>query len=625
MTDALLLAFVFLIAGVISVPIATRLGLGSVLGYLLAGVIISPILSLLEVDIESIQHVAELGVVLMLFLVGLELKPQKLWELRAKLVGLGGGQVALSAVLIMALCMLLEQSWRMSLAIGLVMALSSTAIVIQTLTEKGLLKSDGGQSAFAVLLAQDIVVIPMLAFIPLLAAPELLTSLNAEQSSHQGEGVLAHLATWQVVVLNIAAIASVIFSGRFFVTPIFRYIALAQLRELFTVTALMFVVATTLLMSFVGLSPALGTFLAGVVLANSPYRHQLETDIAPFKALLLGLFFMTVGAGINFGLLFEQFFTILAMTLGLLVLKSLALLLLAKVFNISGSHKWLFALSLAQAGEFGFVLLAFTVANGVISQPIADQLLLVIALSMLLTPGLFILYERLVARSFTKPSKATTDQQALPDNNKIIIAGSGRMGAVIDRILRLANYHATVIDYSVERLAALERFGVKNFFGDATQPDLLHAAGIEEASLLIIAIDDPEQVSKLVKYTTAHYPHLHVIARAYDNKHVYDLWSFGCRDIIRENFDSSLRMGRSAFEALGFPRDKAERLIKIFDDYDSASMLAVADAHQVGVPFHENKAFIKRFRQFLEEQDPQQIEQMAKVKNEHNGPEQSNT
>ncbi|WP_421850192.1 cation:proton antiporter [Marinomonas sp.] len=608
MTDALLLTFVFLVAGVISVPIASRLGLGSVLGYLMAGIVISPILALLQVDIVSIQHFAELGVVMMLFLVGLELNPKKLWALKSKLLGLGGGQVALTAVFIMGLGMLLNQEWRTSLAIGLVLALSSTAIVIQTLTEKGLMKSDGGQSSFAVLLAQDIVVIPMLAFIPLLATPELIESLNHAAEISQGGShsvsLVDGLEAWETALITIGAIGIVILSGSFLVTPIFRFIAVAQLRELFIAAALMFVIGTTLLMSLVGLSPALGTFLAGVVLANSPYRHELESDIAPFKGLLLGLFFMTVGAGINFSLLFSHFLSILGLTIGLILLKATTLLILGRIFNIRGSNKWLFALGLAQAGEFGFVLLSFTVSNAVISQEVADILLLVVALSMLLTPMLFILYDRVIAPRYATDQTAGTHDE-LPDDNKIIIAGSGRMGSTIDNLLRLAGYHSTVIDFSVKRLRALQHFGVKNYFGDATRPDLLQAAGIDEASVLIIAIDDPEQITKLVKYVRENYPDLHVIARAFDNNHVYDLWASGCRDIIRENYDSSLRMGRSAFEALGISHHKAEQMIDVFNQHDKVSMVEVADAHQIGVPFHENKVFIARLKKYLEEKNPQ--------------------
>jgi monovalent cation:H+ antiporter-2, CPA2 family len=615
MTNALLLTFIFLVAGIISVPIAARLGLGSVLGYLLAGIVISPLLTLFDVDIASIQHFAELGVVLMLFLVGLELNPKKLWALKSKLFGLGGGQIALTALLIMAAGMLLEQEWRTSLAIGLVLALSSTAIVIQTLTEKGLMKSDGGQSSFAVLLAQDIVVIPMLALLPLLTIESLNHIPEALQSADHSDtlSLVARLEAWQTTLVTLGAIAIVILGGKFLVTPVFRFIAVAQLRELFTATALMFVIGTTLLMSLVGLSPALGAFLAGVVLANSPYRHELESDIAPFKGLLLGLFFMTVGAGINFTLLFSHFLFILALTIGLIMVKAAVLLLLGWIFNIRGSNKWLFALGLAQAGEFGFVLLSFTVSNKVISQDIADILLLVVALSMLLTPILFIIYDHIIAPRFATDQTTGQDNE-IPDDNKIIIAGSGRMGSTIDNLLRLANYHSTVIDFSVKRLEALERFGVKNYFGDATRPDLLQAAGIEEASLLIIAIDDPEQVTKLVKYAKEHYPDLHVIARAFDNNHVYDLWASGCRDIIRENYDSSLRMGRSAFEALGISHQKAEKMINVFNQHDKVSMVEVADAHQIGVPFHENKIFIARLKKYLEEKNPQLQKAMKDIK-----------
>ena len=310
MTDFLLLATIFLTAGVAAVPIASRLGLGSVLGYLIAGILISPVLSLLHVDVISIQHFAEFGVVMMLFLVGLELEPKMLWSMRAKLLGLGGGQVALTAALVMAASMAIGQPWSVSLAIGLVLSLSSTAIVLQTLNEKGLLKSDGGQSSFSVLLFQDIAVIPMLALVPLLAMPELMGAgesvvPHGSETGDHGEAMslVTGLNGWQTALVNIGAIGAVVLVGSYLTGPIFRFVAAEKLRELFTATALMIVVSIALLMSLVGLSPALGTFLAGVVLANSEYRHELESDIDPFKGLLLGVFFMSVGAGINFVLL----------------------------------------------------------------------------------------------------------------------------------------------------------------------------------------------------------------------------------------------------------------------------------------------------------------------------------
>jgi CPA2 family monovalent cation:H+ antiporter-2 len=410
----LLLAFTFLVAGVIAVPIASRLGLGSVLGYLIAGIAISPLLQALHVDVVSIQHFAEFGVVMMLFLVGLELEPQLLWSMRTRLLGLGGLQVGVTALAVMGIAMLLGHSWSIALAVGLTLSLSSTAIVLQTLNEKGLMRSDGGQSSFSVLLFQDIAVIPMLAFIPLLALPELTeiagaTAAQAGEADHGSMSIVESLNGWQRALVTAGAIAFVIVGGSYLTRPIFRFIAVARLRELFTATALLLVIGIALLMTVVGLSPALGTFLAGVVLANSEYRHELESDIDPFKGLLLGLFFITVGAAIRFDLLLASLGEVVAMTLGLIGLKAAVLYALSRVFNIGGSDRWLFTLGLAQAGEFGFVLLAFTVASSVIPTALADQLLLVVTLSMLLTPLLFIVYDKLIAPRFT----ATQSREAV--------------------------------------------------------------------------------------------------------------------------------------------------------------------------------------------------------------------
>lgn len=597
MTDFLLLAFVFLIAGVVAVPIASRLGLGSVLGYLIAGIVISPVLAWLHVDVIQIQHFAEFGVVMMLFLVGLELEPRRLWEMRAHLLGLGGGQVGLTALLVMGVAMVLGQPWSVSLAVGLVLALSSTAIVLQTLGEKGLMRSDGGQSSFSVLLFQDIAVIPMLALIPLLAMPELVEGLNhaAEDGDHGGGMSLVDgLPGWGVALVTVGAIAVVVGAGIYLVGPIFRFIAGANLRELFVATALMFVIGIALLMSLVGLSPALGTFLAGVVLANSEYRHELESDIDPFRGLLLGLFFMTVGAGINFALLFDDFALILALTLGLIVAKMAVLYVLSYVFKVGGADRWLFSLGLAQAGEFGFVLLSFTVTNAVIPGDLADRLLLVVALSMLLTPALFILYDRVVAPRFSEAEEREMD--AIDEASDIIIAGHGRVGGIVARMLRGAGLTPTVIDFSARQLEMLKKFDVQAYYGDATRPDLLHAAGIEHTKLLVIAIDDKHQITELVTYVKKHYPDVHVIARAVDRPHVYDLWWAGCRDIIRETYDSSLRMSRSAVEALGYSRDQADRVTEMFAEMDRSAMLIAAEHYDPAISILDNEAYIEGLR-----------------------------
>ena len=624
MTDFLLLAFIFLCAGVVSVPIASRLGLGSVLGYLIAGIVISPLLALLHVDVVSIQHFAEFGVVMMLFLVGLELEPKHLWSMRGQLLGLGGGQVMLTAAAIMAVAMIFGQAWTIALGIGFVVALSSTAIVLQTLNEKGLMKSSGGQSSFSVLLTQDIAVIPILALVPLLAMPDLMdsaafvadghgtTEIHATDTAQATE--LAHgdgatgddghgssmslvdgLNGWQTALVTLAAIAAVILGGNYLTRPIFHYIASAGLRELFVATALMLVVGIALLMSLVGLSPALGTFLAGVVLANSEYRHELESDIDPFRGLLLGLFFMTVGAGINFVLLFDNLWIVIAMTVGLMVIKGGILFALGTLFGLRGSDRWLLTLGLAQAGEFGFVLLSFTVASSVIPQSVADQLLLVIALSMLLTPALFILYDRVIAPRFT--GALSREEDDIEEKGTVIIAGFGRVGTVIDRMLQSAGYSTTVIDYSSDQIDNLRKFGARAYYGDATRPDLLAAAGIAEAKMLIISIDDQEKITQLAKYAVENYPNLHVMARARNRHHVYDLYAVGCRDIIRETYDASIRMGRSAFEALGVPKDAAQQMADAFDEMDRRAMIEVASAYIPGVAPTENPAYMDAVRE----------------------------
>lgn len=612
MEGFLILSFVFLIAGVIAVPIASRLGLGSVLGYLIAGIVIAPLLQSLGVDVISLQHFAEFGVVMMLFLVGLELEPRLLWQMKSRLLGLGGLQVGLTTAGVMAIAMLFDLAWTISLAIGLVFALSSTAIVLQTLNEKGLMKSDGGQSSFAVLLFQDIAVIPMLAFIPLLALPEMADIAHTVESAGHGAEAAgkAHgsginfvetLPAWQRTLVTFAAIAAVVIGGSYLTRPVFRFIAMAKLRELFTATALMIVIGIALLMTLVGLSPALGTFLAGVVLANSEYRHELESDIAPFKGLLLGLFFMTVGAGINFALLFDNLGIIVGLTIVLMALKAVVLLALSFIFKINGSDRWLFALGLAQAGEFGFVLLSFTTANNVIPTEIADQLLLIVALSMLLTPALFILYDRVIAPRYAAAQTRPPDE--IDGEGSIIIVGHGRFGGVVNRILMGAGFNTVVLDYSSAQLDVLRKFGFEVFFGDGTRPDLLHAGGIEEAKMLVVAIDEKDQATELVHWVKQNHPHIHIVVRAYDRNHVYELYAAGAGDIIRETFDSAVRAGRSALEALGYHAYDAERQVRGFVQGDRIALRKLAQVYDPDVPSHQNEAYVKLVKEISTAQE----------------------
>lgn len=601
MGEILLLAFLFLIAGVVAVPIASRLGLGSVLGYLIAGIVLSPLLARFHVNVVTIQHFAEFGVVMMLFIVGLELEPRMLWQMKSKLLGLGGLQVGVTGALVTGIAMALDQPWTVALAIGMVFALSSTAIVLQTLNEKGLMRSDGGQAGFSVLLFQDIAVIPMLAFLPLLAMPELVEAAAAAGGADDGHGaglsLVDGLSGGMRALVTVGAIAIVVVGGSYLTRPIFRFIAIANLRELFVATALALVVGIALLMTLVGLSPALGTFLAGVVLANSEYRHELESDIDPFKGLLLGLFFITVGAAIDFQLLFANLGSIVGLTLGVMVLKAAVLYGLTFLFGVRGSDRWLFTLGLAQAGEFGFVLLSFTVSNSVVPQALADQLLLVVALSMLLTPALFILYDKVIAPRFAGSQQQEAD--TIEETGDIIIAGHGRFGGVINRMLRSSGYKTVVLDHQSEHLERIRRFGVKVFFGDATRPDLLHAAGIEKARMLLVAIDDEEQSTHLVHHVTRNHPNVYVIARAVNRHHVYELYAAGCRDIIRDTFDGAVRAGRSALEALGLHPYDAERQARGFVRFDKWVIREVAPLYDPEVPAHENKAYVDKVKELL--------------------------
>ena len=613
MSGFLTLAFLILVAGIVAVPLASRFALGSVLGYLLAGMAISPILRGMNTDLEALQVFAEFGVVMMLFIIGLEMEPRRLWAMRGKLLGLGGGQVLLTTLVITGIALIDNLPWQTALAVGMVLALSSTAIIVQTLTEKNLMRSEGGEASFSVLLVQDVAVIPILALLPLLALPELFVGEAGHgDGSHGGLDLTATMPVWLAALARIAAVGAVIAIGIFAIRPLFRYIAAANLRELFTATALGVVIGIALLMSLVGLSPALGAFVAGVVLATSEYRHELESDIDPFKGLLLGLFFITVGAGIDFALAASRWQSVLLLASVVIVAKLAVLLTIGWLYGLRKQALWLFALSLPQAGEFAFVLIAFAVANAVFDSALADLLLLVVALTMLVTPLLFILYEKVIARSYDG-SFEERKADAIDEENPVIIAGRGRVGGIVDRMIQAAGFSTTVIDYDSAQLEIVRKFGFRTYFGDATRPDLLHSAGIDQARLLVVALDDREQIDRLVKYVIDTYPHVHVTARAVDRSHVYELWSYGCRDIIRETYDSALRMGRSAFEALGMDRQQATAARDAFEEMDRRFMPAVADLYDPDIPYHENEKLIAKVRELQDEWDPILSEQMRAI------------
>ena len=607
MESVLYQASIYLAAAVIAVPIAARLGLGSVLGYLAAGIIIGPVLGLVGAETKDLQHFAEFGVVMMLFLIGLELEPKALWDMRHRLLGLGGMQILLSAAALMGVAMAYGQPLGTSLAIGLTLSLSSTAIVLQTLAEKRLMQTTGGRSVFSVLLTQDIAVIPILAFLPLLAVtlPAKISqdgSIQLTKDSEHHDAALSlvdGLPAWGVTAVTIAAVGLVIFAGIYLARPVFRYIHAAHLREMYTALALLIVVGISFLMTLVGLSPALGAFLAGVVLASSEFRHELETDLMPFKGLLLGLFFITVGAGINFDLLYSNMPAIISMALLVILIKGGVLWTWGRAFKLKGRDQWLFALSLAQAGEFGFVLAAFSVNQGVIPEDVAETLLLVIALSMLITPLLFILYEVISRRMVSPDTQHVADK--IDADGPVIIAGIGRFGQIVNRLVKASGFETIVLDHDMKTIQLMRRFGSKGFFGDPTRSDVLRAAGIMEARVLVVALDDKEAAIKLVKTARKHRPDLHIVARAYDRTHTFRLYQAGANDIVREMFDSSLRAGRYVLENIGLSEFEASAAEKVFYAHDRESVKELALLWRPDIPVMENEPYIARAKELEKE------------------------
>ncbi|MEM9968046.1 MAG: cation:proton antiporter [Pseudomonadota bacterium] len=626
-------ATIYLAAAVIAVPIASRLGLGSVLGYLAAGILIGPIFGLVGSETKDLQHFAEFGVVMMLFLIGLELEPRALWDMRNKLLGLGGLQVVLSTLALMGIAMAYGQSWNVGLAIGATLALSSTAIVLQTLSEKNLMQTSGGRSIFSVLLTQDIAVIPILAFLPLLAISTVdsLVTGNAHSGAaadaaehgsgeeHHGAGAaeaafefIQNLPGWGVTLVTIGAVVSIIIVGIFFTRPVFRYIHLAHLREMYTALALLIVVGISFLMMLVGLSPALGAFLAGVVLASSEFRHELETDLEPFKGLLLGLFFITVGAGINFELLFADTVIIVGMAILVILVKGLILFALARAFKMVGRDQWLFSLGLAQAGEFGFVLVSFSVTTNVMPNDVAETLLLVIALSMLITPLLFILYD-IISKQMEESRIVEPDE--IDEQGPVIIAGVGRFGQIVNRLVTASGFRTVVLDHDPDTIGVMRRFGVKAFLGDPTRPDILRKAGLDQARVLMVALDEPKAALSLISYARKQRPDLHIVARAQDRAEVYKQFQAGANDIVREMFDSSLRAGRYVLENMGLTEYEAAEAQRMFYAHDRNTVRELAALWRPDVAAVDNKPYVERAKELqkdleteflnrLEEQTP---------------------
>jgi monovalent cation:proton antiporter-2 (CPA2) family protein len=569
-TEGLLFqAFIYLFAAVISVPVAKRLGLGSVLGYLLAGVAIGPyVLGLVGHGGGGVMHVAEFGVVMMLFLVGLELRPNLLWRLRGPILGTGGLQVILTTLAITVLALFAGMTIQQALAIGMIFSASSTAIALQTLSEKGLLTSKGGQTSFSVLLFQDIAVIPILAVLPLLAVSNNAGIRALNQNS--GE------PPWVRGLIVLGVVVAIVLGGRFLIRPVFRYLASIRLQEIFTAAGLLLIVGIALAMQKVGLSPALGTFLAGVVLAESEYRHELESDIGPFKGLLLGLFFISVGASIDLPLVKERPLLIAGLVFGLLLVKFLLLLLIGKITKLEKSQYFTFAFALAQGGEFAFVLISFAAQNQVLNEGMGNTLVATVALSMVVSPFLFTINEKLVQPRFSSQLPDREADEIDEKDNPVILAGFGRFGHIVGRVLNLKGVRTTVLDLDADQVALVRKLGLKVFYGDASRLELLRAAGADKAKLLVVAVGEEETSLLIIETAQKHFPNLKILARAFGRDHAYRLLEQGVENIFRETLGSSLDLSVAALRALGFRAYEAQRAARFFRDYDEQSVRALA-------------------------------------------------
>ncbi|MER2498581.1 glutathione-regulated potassium-efflux system protein KefB [Vibrio neptunius] len=589
--DFLQSCIIFLTAAVVAVPLAQRLGLGSVLGYLLAGIIIGPWGLGLISDVEAILHFAEFGVVLLLFLIGLELNPKKLLQMKGPILGLGGAQVVITTAVLASVTNLAGVNWQTSLVIGMGLALSSTAIALKVIEERGLAGSEAGQSGFAVLLFQDIAVIPMLAILPILAG------------NTAGD--------WLDAMWMLGGVIGLLVGGHFLLRPLFRYVVLSGVRELFTVAALLLVIGIALLMQHLGLSMALGTFLAGVLLAESEYRHELEIAIEPFKGLLLGLFFIAVGMAVNLGLLALEPWNVLMAVFGLVAVKAAILYFLARLAGSKPKARSKMAAILSQGGEFAFVIFTAASAEGLLAQEQTAFLLVVVSLSMVTTPLLLMAQSKWYARGLNDDAGALRTD-VVNREPRVIIAGFGRFGQIVGRLMYANKIRVTVLESDASQIQLLRKYGYKVFYGDATQLDLLRAAGADKAEAMVICTDSPDEIMKIIDLCQYHFPHLKLLARARSRVEAYQLLSHGVENYSRETFLGALDLGRQALTELGMHPYQAKRAEAHFRKLDNAMLKELLPQH------HEDKQLAmraKEARKELEEIFGREMEKDQQSKN----------
>jgi glutathione-regulated potassium-efflux system ancillary protein KefC len=573
---------IYLSAAVVAVPVFSRLGLGSVLGYLVAGICIGPWGLGFIGNVSDILHFAEIGVVLLLFLIGLELEPTKLWGMRRSILGAGGMQAVLTSGVIFLIAYLYGIQWEMALVIGLGLSLSSTAIALQTMNERRLLTAPVGRTGFSILLFQDISVIPILALISLLASDAV--------ASAQDQNDVSPLIMFSVMV-------AIFVVGRYALRHIFRFVASTRAPEIFTALSLLLVAGIATIMNWLGISMALGAFLAGVILADSEYRHALESDIQPFKGLLLGLFFISVGMSIDFGLLLEYPLLILAATVLLVLVKSIILYIISLIGRIPKSQRLLFTSLLSQSGEFGFVLFGFAVTVNAMGQEMADLLILVVAISMVITPLLLILNDRYIEPRYISTLDLPPMDDIEDENNPVILVGFGRFGQVVGRLLHANRIGTTVIDHDPDHIERVRRFGYKTYYGDVLRHDVMKSVGASNAQLIILATNGKETINQAVDIINKECPDIMIVARAYDRPHALELLDKGVEGVIRESFYSAVEMSKKSLDLLGFDRSRIDRMAETYIRHD------VDTLNEQLLNLHDEKAIIsiaKNAREQLE-------------------------
>ncbi|WP_167343125.1 monovalent cation:proton antiporter-2 (CPA2) family protein [Nonlabens sp. SY33080] len=595
MTGTLLFeAIVFLAGALICVSIAKRLGLSSVIGYLIAGVIIGPyVLGLIGEEGDDILHFAEFGVVVMLFLIGLEIEPKSFWNMRKSILGMGGIQVTATLVLTYLLFTILGYEWQVALVIAMAVSLSSTAIALQTIKEKGLMETTFGISSFSILLFQDIIVIVMLGALPLLSSQD---PSNVSSNGHEAT-LIENLPIGLQTLVILASVVVIVLVGRYLIVPILRKVSKTGVRELLIAAAFLIVFSISYLMEFVGLSPALGAFLGGVVLSTSEFKHELESTLEPFKNLLLGLFFMAVGASINFIVIAESPFTIGGLLVLIITLKAAVLYITGRVFKLKLDQKLLLTLSLAQVGEFAFVLLSFAFQLEILAPEQMDVMLVITALSMSLTPILSLINERVILPKVGTKESIKRPMDHIAKSQKVILVGFGHFGSTVGRFMRSHGVEATILDIDSNRVDFLRKMGFEVYYGDATRQDLLESAGIAQAKMLICAIDNPAVNKEVALLVKEKYPHVELLVRAKNRYEAYELLNLGIENIYRETLDTSLSLASDALHKLGFRKYTLNRQVQNFITYDVESLKRLAKEPK------RDENYIFKARQELEQQE----------------------